>query len=313
MKNFKTKYSKEFFPGVPHHIYVRSFDRGVIFYTTENYLVFFTFITTIARHYGITLMELSIMPDHVHVFAKSGNPRKMELFLFQTERCFAMEYNTTIGRTGRLFETPPGHAPKLTDKKIRTCVAYLFNNQVEKKIVSSAELTRWNFMTFAVSKHPFSEPIKLEYASRALRRALKLVKFMRSQDKPMGYKTLETLYGSLGKVEKEQLTDFIIASYNCLDYDSIISYFGSYEKMVLAVNSNTGSEFDIKESYDTSSDAPFFRMAEMVSKINGLEDVKKVITLSPDQKIKLANKLIQMPGVTSKHIAKFLHISIAGR
>ena len=313
MKNFKTKHSKEFFPGVPHHIYVRSFDRGVIFYTTEDYLVFFTFITTIARHYGITLLELSIMPDHVHAFAGSGNSRTMELFLFQTERRFAMEYNTTVGRTGRLFETPPGHAPKLTDKKIRTCVAYLFNNQVEKKIVSSAELTRWNFMAFAVSDHPFSEPIKLEYASRALRRALKLVKFMRSQDKPLEYRTLKALYCSLSMAEREQLTDFIITSYNCLDYDSIISYFGSYEKMVLAVNSNTGSEFDIKESYDTSSDAPFFRMAEVVSKINGLEDVKKVITLSTDQKIKLANKLIQMPGVTSRHISKFLHMSIADR
>ena len=83
--------------------------------------------------------------------------------------------------------------------------------------------------------------------------------------------------------------------------------------MLTAVNSNTGSEFDIIESFDTSSDAPFFRMAEVVSKINGLEDVKKVMTLSPDRKVKLANKLIQIPGVTSRHISKFLHMSIADR
>ncbi|MBQ1647919.1 MAG: transposase [Bacteroidales bacterium] len=298
---------------VPHHIYFRSFDRGLIFYTSSDYLVYFTFITTVARHYGVTLMELSIMPDHVHAFARSRKSMDMKLFLFQTERRFAMEYNSAIGRTGRLFETSPGHAPKLNDKKIRTCVAYLFNNQVEKKIVSRAELTRWNFMAFAVSDHPFSEPIRLEFASRTLRRAMKLVKYFRSQDKPLGYMTLLSLYSNLSQTEKEQLTDYIIATYNCLDYDSIIRYYGSYEKMLTAVNSNTGSEFDIIESFDTSSDAPFFRMAEVVSKINGLEDVKKVMTLSPDRKVKLANKLIQIPGVTSRHISKFLHMSIADR
>ena len=100
MENFNK--TKGFIPGVPHHIYFRSFDRGLIFYTSSDYLVYFTFITTVARHYGVTLMELSIMPDHVHAFARSRKSMDMKLFLFQTERPFAMEYNSAIGRTGRL-------------------------------------------------------------------------------------------------------------------------------------------------------------------------------------------------------------------
>ncbi len=299
--------SRLFHSRIPYHIYIRSFDRGLIFYSTREYLVYFTFITTMARRYRIELMELSIMPDHVHMLAKSLVARNLDLFLAATERLFAREYNEAIGRSGSLFEIP-GHAPKKTDKKIRSCIAYLFNNQVEKKMVTMAESARWNFMAYAVSDHPFSAPIKLDKASRALRRAIKLVKYFRTAEKPLVFKTLEKLFSSLGLVEKEQLTDFIISSYNCLDYDSIIAFFGSYEKMRLAVNSNTGSEFDIVETYDTASDAPYSKMSATVSKIEGLKDIKKVMMLDPDMKIRLANNLLQIPGVTARHIQKFLHI-----
>ena len=312
MLNSSKMSSQSFQAQFPHHIYIRSFDRGLIFYSTRDYLVYFTFITTMARRYDIVLMELSIMPDHVHMFAESSVPGNMNLFLASTERLFAAEYNAAIGRSGRLFDTPPGHAPKKTEKKARSCIAYLFNNQVEKRLVSRAEQTRWNFMAFAVSDHPFSSPIKHEKASRALRRAVKLVNYFRSADKPLGFKTLEKMFVSLDNAEKNSLTDFIISTYNSLDYDSIIAYFGSYEKMLLAVHSNTGSEYEIKESYDTASDAPFSKMSAMVSRIEGLDDVKKVMMLDRDSKISLANKLIHIPGVTARHIQKFLHITAGG-
>ena len=51
----------------------------------------------------------------------------------------------------------------------------------------------------------------------------------------------------LNERERSQLVDYIISVYNCIDYHFLTGCYGSYQDMLLAVNSNTGSEYDIKE------------------------------------------------------------------
>ena len=65
----------------------------------------------------------------------------------------------------------------------------------------------------------------------------------RKQDKPLTYIILERLFRDLENREKNQLTDYIISKYNCIDYDRLISFYGSYDKMCLAFASNQGSEY----------------------------------------------------------------------
>ena len=118
--------------------------------------------------------------------------------------------------------------------------------------------------------------------------------------------------------EKEILTDYIISTYNMIDYPRLIRYYGSYQQMLTAFHSNTGSEYDILERIDSTSDLIFSKMTRYVqtklchSNLSWTsiteKDVKQVLLLKEDEKVFLAEKLLGIPGSSAKAVAKFLHI-----
>ena len=64
--------------------------------------------------------------------------------------------------------------------------------------------------------------------------------------------------------ERKQLIDFIVVQYNFLDYSAITKHFGSFERALIAMDANTGSEYDIIEEWEDYS--VFRTMTETVSK-----------------------------------------------
>jgi len=58
---------------------------------------------------------------------------------------------------------------------------------------------------------------------------------------------LKHLFQLLNKREALQLRDLILRSYNPINYDLIISLYGSLKNAMIAINSNTGAEYDIQE------------------------------------------------------------------
>lgn len=58
-------------------------------------------------------------------------------------------------------------------------------------------------------------------------------------------RTKELMTSGLSARELQQYTDYAIRMYNPVDYYAVIRYYGSYDKMLTAINSNTGSEYDV--------------------------------------------------------------------
>ncbi|MBO6168945.1 MAG: hypothetical protein J6O51_03130 [Bacteroidales bacterium] len=71
----------------------------------------------------------------------------------------------------------------------------------------------------------------------------------------MNYALLNRLFNSLDRRESLQLTDYIITTYNVIDYDAASRFFGGFENMVRAIDSSTGTEFDLNEIFVGKSDA----------------------------------------------------------
>ena len=69
-----------------------------------------------------------------------------------------------------------------------------------------------------------------------MRRAINEVKGTFARGKPMEYLRFKRLMASLSEKEKEQLTDFIINTYNAIDYTEAARYFGGYENMLIAMH-----------------------------------------------------------------------------
>lgn len=302
---------RKFLEDEVHHIYQRTVGRFNIFYDIEDYLVYYTIFSIAVRQYEVCVVGLCLMIDHVHMLIKTEARVTMSEFVRQVTSMFAREQNNDVGRKGSLFQARFGSAPKRGMKLLRTAIAYLFNNPVEKRLCERAEEYRWNFLAYAVSEYPFSRPIDSKTASRKLMRAVKEVDLAESEGRHLRYGQMKRMLGSLDYSERMQLVDHIISIYNPIDYDESIGFYGTYENMVTAINSNTGSEYDLKEDRYRFSDMEYSYMADILRQEEGISDLRKITGWDVDEKMRLFRMLRHRVTCSNLPIAKFLHLSIS--
>lgn len=302
---------RKFSRDVLNHCYQRSADHGVLFYTDIDYLVFFTLFCVVAERRKIKVLKLVQMPNHIHHSSIARTKKQLTDFSRDCMSLFTREYNGAYGRLGPLMETPFSSAPKWGDKNVRTNLLYLDNNPVERKLVTSAEQYRWNYLAYGVSKHPFSGKIVLRHASMPLRRALERVKLLKSDGRYLTYRVLRSLLDSISSErEKEQLKDFIIGTYSVIDHQAAMRYFGGYDQELIAARSTTGSEYDISEAFIGKDDKYYASFTDILLKEGLLADIHDVLTLSPDKKQELFYTLRRKTSAPGAQICAFLHLPV---
>ena len=128
--------------------------------------------------------------------------------------------------------------------------------------------------------------------------------------KYLRYRQLQRLFKPLVHKEKEQLTDFIISLYNIIDYENAASMFDSFDDMLNAMHSNTGSEYDINEVFIGKSDAHYAKMMSLVLDKYDFKDIHDVLRLSPEKKDDVFQLLMANTDALPEQIAAFLRMPV---
>lgn len=146
---------RKFYRGVVNHVYQRTIDGVHLFYTVDDCLVFFTILSICARSAEVQILELCLMHNHIHILVKTETLKTLSRFVDHFSAWFVQEYNSYVGRTGKLLTKNFGSAPKWDEKRLRSAIIYVGNNPVEKKfckkqrnidgIFWSIETTRGHF------------------------------------------------------------------------------------------------------------------------------------------------------------------------
>lgn len=280
-----------------------------IFYSYHDFLVFYTIFAVCAKSSNVTVLELCLMYDHIHSLVITETMQELSRFYDRMTSWFVHEFNSSIGRKGKLFHKNFGSAPKWEDKAVRSTINYIGNNPVEKMLCTRAQDYRWNFLAYIADDNPFSERIITSKASRKLRNAVKEASMMAEMNLPLKYVHLKRMFKNLNEHETEQLIDHIIRIYNPFEQDELISYFGSFEKMMTAMNSNTGSEHDIKEDRDYSSHTVFLELIGLTKSLIPDQDIRKIIVLPEIEKRQLYSMLKHRSSAGHWQLCKFLHLN----
>ena len=290
-----------------HHIYQNTPKGHLVFYSIKDCLVFFSIVSVVARRYNVQILGICLMYDHIHLVVFARNPDHLRAFIRDYTSLFTRKYNHWYGFRGSLFNTPPGCVPKPGHKNARTAIAYLYNNPVECHLYDRAEKARWNFLAYAAEKSPFSEKIRMDYARWELRKALKQVKDSSENRIPLEYSMLDRLTKSLSSRELQQFVDYVVRQYACIDYPALIRYYGSYDELVTAVNSNTGSEYDLKEDTYAKDHRIYPKMIARLC--NRTEKTMRDILACPiEERRRLARELQYGLGASAKEVNKLLRI-----
>lgn len=304
--------SRRFLKGEAIHTYQRTESGFNIFYEVEDYLVYYTIFSIWSKRYNIVVYGLCLMIDHLHSLISASTSQDFTTFVNEVTSCFVREYNQEHKRSGPLFCKSFGSALKLGLKRLRTAISYLYNNPVERQLCRYAQEYRWNFLAYAFSSHPFSEKLDLRSASRSLRRVLKEVDGTHARKRYLSYTQLKRMFASLDKGDKARLIDYIIVRYSVIRYDLLTkSCYDGVENMLVAINSNAGSEYDIKEVKWTRSDAEYRKLHRYVHD-RGYASAGDIIGESLEKKNALLNGMLKDTDVPRFQICKFLHMESCG-
>ena len=127
---------KTFIPVTPTHNYQKGIDGNRLFYCDSDRLVYFTIYCTEAKRREVRVLALNLMFTHTHALLQTRNKTVQSCFNKEVERLYAREFNENSSRQGPVFMKTYGWAQKRNSAKVRSCLAYIGNNHVEKKLRS---------------------------------------------------------------------------------------------------------------------------------------------------------------------------------
>ncbi len=290
------------------HIYQRTKEGFLLFYSDVDFLVFFSVFCLAAKRNNIRVFGVCPMRDHLHSAVAAESRSDVSNFV----RDYGSDYSRIMNawtKTDCPFSLETfGCAIKRGDKKIRTTFSYVYNNPGEKGLCRQAEDYRWTFLAYAASSNPFSEPIKLRNASIHLRRAIKMTDYYVNHAMPLNHQWLNKSLSCLTPKERDQLIDYIIVSYNVIDYDGLLSYYGTYEQTCLAFRSNQGSEYDIKEEFSPESHKGYTDIQVSLARIGRFKTARDVLSLAEEQRKQLSRILLYESRASTTQIRKYLRL-----
>lgn len=296
--------------GAVQHIYQRTTDGGLIFYSTRDYLVFFSVIMAVARKYRVRILGLCFMVDHIHILIEVTSAEELHRFVRDYSSWCASLWNTHYGKSGPLFKGQYGYASKVSDKDIRSAIAYLYNNPVEKQLCRRPEQAQWNFLAYGKCRTPFSGPWHLNMAGAALRRAVLQIRASLDRGRPLSYAQLERMSAGMTQLQQKQLADYIISHYNRIDYPAVSGYFGGFENLVAAINTTKGSEYSIREDFTSGSDRIYSKMTAFLIEAKAIDKIDTLLRLDETSRESLLEPLCIATGASERKVAKYLHLKL---
>lgn len=300
---------RKFKEGCPIHIYSKSKNSNIIFYSLEDYIFYFTLYSCLSRRYNICVLGFCLMPNHIHSVEISGDYKLFTLFHSSLNSSFVSGYNAEHSRKGPLFQRPFGYAPKLVAKRVRDCLSYVANNPVVGRLCDNISDYHWNLLAYYKCINPFSEKLPLRHSRYALRKANLKINAWRKADVPLDYARIKSIFHNLSSSERLQILDRIIYAYNFLDYHTASRYYkNSFDKMLNSFNLGGGSEYDLPDDFDDYS-----KYREMSGLLTGAGfDLRNCNfdNISAEEIHKMV-RLLSRLNVRRRQIEKFLHLPVA--
>ena len=116
----------------------------------------------------------------------------------------------------------------------------------------------------------------------------------------------------MSRDERLQLIDYVIAIYNPIRHDVILEKYGSFQSLVLAVNSVTGNEYELSDDNDNEDYRHYLQMISIVRReginLDHIRFNRKYFEDNEGLLTRLRGLFKREVGASDYEIVKFLHL-----
>ena len=128
-----------------YHIYNRSTEKRIIFYTEKDYSKFLNKIFFYSRETNVQILSYSVLPNHFHLLLKEPTSQVGNLagqtaiskFMAQLSNSYTKYFNYNKEHSGRIFQGPFKSKIIKNDSYLQNIIIYINFNPIKHKIVEN--------------------------------------------------------------------------------------------------------------------------------------------------------------------------------
>ncbi|KAA3609628.1 MAG: transposase [Calditrichaeota bacterium] len=129
--------NKPFEKGKIYHVFNRGCNRGLIFFSNENYLYLLRKVKSTYERYGVGVLAYCLMPNHYHFLLKQKTDRPLSDWIKTLFNGYVQAVNKQQKRTGTLFEGRAQHVLVDNNAYFVHLARYIHLNPVKAKLVKN--------------------------------------------------------------------------------------------------------------------------------------------------------------------------------
>src|SRR5215510_11894108 len=125
-------------PGLLYHVIARGNQRQPTFLTDLDFRAYLTRLTAYRKRYGVSLLAYCLMPNHVHLLARTSEP-PLSKFMQGLQQSYTQWFNRVHGKVGHLFQGRYKAIVCDRDEYLTTLVRYIHLNPVRAGLVEQPD------------------------------------------------------------------------------------------------------------------------------------------------------------------------------
>jgi REP element-mobilizing transposase RayT len=132
-----------FAPGLLYHIIARGNQQQATFLGDDDYDAYLHRLEVYRVRYGVTLQAYCLMPNHVHLLARSGAPPLVK-FMQGLQQSYTQWFNRVHQKVGHVFQGRYRAIVCDSDEYLVTLVRYIHLNPVRAGLAPQPDLYRYS-------------------------------------------------------------------------------------------------------------------------------------------------------------------------
>lgn len=134
------------------HIVAQGLNKSYIFGSREDKLMYLQLLIDKSNLYNVAILSYCIMDNHVHILIYTPKISYMSALMKSVNTIYARYYNEKENRFGYVFRNRYLSQPIYNGNHLLRCVAYIHNNPVKARMVSSPAEYKFSSYTDYISK-----------------------------------------------------------------------------------------------------------------------------------------------------------------
>lgn len=132
-------------PGMPHHIYNRGNQKGIVYFDDRDYIYFRRTLRKYSKRYDLQILAFCLMPNHYHILAIPWNLDSLSMVMRDVGISYSYYVRKKYKWEGHVFQSRYKSKTVWDKSYFEVVLKYIKENPREANLISKKQRYKWTY------------------------------------------------------------------------------------------------------------------------------------------------------------------------